>query len=530
MNSTCDKWRLNPSINPRTNRRITVGGPTYKKLEKECTTYTHKQSISNCDKWRLNPSINPRTNRRITVGGPTYKKLEKECKASTQPLDKPKPPKSHNDLPCSKPRAICPRTLTPDPQRKLSPCKLPKAVDMFHNRDFLAKQICKNLKSINVPVWKGCMSGNETTFKSNFTNIVHIGNGCFGEIYSANIGALKFVVKEAKLTTAEKNKIIKANPTSNNIANNLYPEEYRLSILIQDLLPTIPNFLYIYGSVLCDNCNVLGKPGYCFNTIMEFADSSMNHLVKNTLPNNAYYSMLYQLLIGISAFQNIYGIYHGDIKLENILVKYISCGGYIPYTTVPFSIENVGILLLIADFGVSKSFLPNYSGKNLDYGFRNATVITTPTGDKIFEPINCKYTVEIGKTAPNLILQTKRVNWVDENNKPVINSSYYNRFYGKKNVEPSIKVDLNDPVTFPPFEFFNDIQDLIRMFIGGKRMFQNGDHVGFKQMLPPKLVTILTMYLNKNFIPPKIYGVQYILASELLKNLYKHESSTRLSQ
>lgn len=41
-----------------------------------------------CEQWILNPTINPETGRKIKLGGPTFKKLEKKCSPKPSPLRK----------------------------------------------------------------------------------------------------------------------------------------------------------------------------------------------------------------------------------------------------------------------------------------------------------------------------------------------------------------------------------------------------------------------------------------------------------
>ena len=84
--SPCVEWLKDKNVNPRTNRKIKVGGPVYKKLEDECTSpsgdvpaVNKKKSSSPCVEWLKDKNVNPRTNRKIKVGGPVYKKLEDEC-------------------------------------------------------------------------------------------------------------------------------------------------------------------------------------------------------------------------------------------------------------------------------------------------------------------------------------------------------------------------------------------------------------------------------------------------------------------
>jgi hypothetical protein len=86
----CEKWRLNPLVNPKTKRKIKPGGHAYKKLLDECgdlggasqTTTTRQTTTvveSDCDKWRRDPLTNPKTGRKIKRSSPIYKKLEKDC-------------------------------------------------------------------------------------------------------------------------------------------------------------------------------------------------------------------------------------------------------------------------------------------------------------------------------------------------------------------------------------------------------------------------------------------------------------------
>jgi len=456
---------------------------------------------SSCVKWIQNPGVNPRTNRKIKIGGPVYKKLEKECnKLSKQPTGSGADKKN-------KVKGKVVKLKPPVHKKLISDSKISS---LFHDREQLALQIKSQLNLLHIPLWKGCVSGSDTTFKSNLTNIKRIGYGCFGEVYTILLGSFKFAIKETLLTKAEKTKLVKSCTN--------FPEEYRISILLQNLLTSIPNYLYIYDNSLCDNCIVFGKTGYCFNTIMELADSSMDVLIEKKLTPKTYKSMLYQLLIGVSAYQNNYGIIHKDIKLENILIKNIPKGGYLPYTNIPCKVDNVGVLLLIADFGVAVSQLPKYSGTNNNYGLRNAKVVTLPSGEKMFEPITCKWSVQLGKNNTSLVTPSP-VNWTDDNGN-IVAKSTINRFYGKRKLEPSILVNLDDPLTFPPFEFFTDVQDIIRMFIGGKRTTQPGNHRGFLDMLPTDMRNELGKYSHR-FVP-KLDSVYYLFADEFMAKICKN--------
>ena len=91
----CEEWLLNRTVNPRSGRKIKVGGPTYRQLEQECSNPTTPESETTireasttaepCEEWLLNRTVNPRSGRKIKVGGPTYRQLEKECSNPTTP-------------------------------------------------------------------------------------------------------------------------------------------------------------------------------------------------------------------------------------------------------------------------------------------------------------------------------------------------------------------------------------------------------------------------------------------------------------
>ena len=102
--SPCEEWLLNRTVNPRSGRKIKVGGPTYRQLEQECsnpttpepkttireasTTFTTPRGPTRgrnamtrleCEEWMLDRTVNPRSGRKIKVGGPTYRQLEQDC-------------------------------------------------------------------------------------------------------------------------------------------------------------------------------------------------------------------------------------------------------------------------------------------------------------------------------------------------------------------------------------------------------------------------------------------------------------------
>jgi len=73
----CEKWKINKTINPITNRKIKENGPKYKELEKLCEKKIDKDKI--CNEWNKNRNINPETGKSIKNTGTIYKKLLKLC-------------------------------------------------------------------------------------------------------------------------------------------------------------------------------------------------------------------------------------------------------------------------------------------------------------------------------------------------------------------------------------------------------------------------------------------------------------------
>jgi hypothetical protein len=84
MTSICEKFRLDHTVNPHTNRKILVGGPTYNALVKECSKKRNMSKL--CDMFNKNQTVNPETNNKIKVGGTVHKSWVRLCK-EVAPMD-----------------------------------------------------------------------------------------------------------------------------------------------------------------------------------------------------------------------------------------------------------------------------------------------------------------------------------------------------------------------------------------------------------------------------------------------------------
>lgn len=456
-----------------------------------------------CSEWQRNrqkhPVINPLTNRKIKLDGPTYRSLDRQCGISESEIEEIEPAWGRRSSHLSSRTREC-------------------------------DKVVKILRTLPTSQYGICMSGSRSGgFRQHMTNVRLLGHGSFGEIYIAKIGGALVVVKEAYLTPTEKKIITEDHLHSKNIGQippESYPEEYVIDILINDILDNrqCQNFIYTYDLGVCEDCKLQIAPltktvKFCYTTFMEPADFSLDKIDSSTLNEDDAYNFLYQLLLAVITIHQVYGIFHTDIKLENILVKTTSPGGFYEYKVGrnTYYVENRGYILCLADFGASRVFKPIVQTKinpklikgHASYGSRNAAVRLI-SGRPTWEPIICQYNIEINKTGkitkgPAKLRQT----WITPNKETF--QSTWNQFYKGVDINPNILVDLNDTVTFPPFEFGLDIADVFRTLIGGKRTSQSGDHVGIFHQPLPELREMFTQ-------TPRVWGGPALHTTASVKN------------
>lgn len=573
----CDKWKQTPHINPRTNRRISPTGKVYKELERDCGSpklvgkhygpikHTSPPRKGNyapfCDEWFRQPHVNPRTGRAIKVGGPTFKAIEKECGDSGQTNIKAqqgiKVQQEPSDEECFKwlndpthnPRTgrvinpkgkvfkmfkeSCDKTSLPSIAPTVSSSDVNHT--WFQTRIETGRRIINHLNDISSDQWDMCMTGSSAPiFRKNFSNVKVIGRGTFGQIFKADFEGDDVVIKEAYLRPKEK-RVLKQDVTANikwgDIPKNTYPVEYRFMNMVNDLLLTqaCPNFLYTYNMAVCDGCKVKGafkdtaRPtSSCYVSFMEPAESDLSGVVLTSM--NEQRSVFYQLLLAVHAIHKKYALFHRDIKSHNVLVQRIQPGGHFEYVVgnKTYYIENTGIVVYLADFGVASCYSPIY-GTGASFGFRNAEVMRSSTeifgSNLFFQPFKTQHDFEIKKGQVSIV-PPFLVDWKDNQTGEMIESTM-NQFNRHVNVVPDRAVNINDNSKFPPFEFFNDIQDVVRIFIGGKQTVQPGDHPPMN--LDPDFKAQLTneCFLTSEDDVYNIFGtVKYILAEEMLDKTY----------
>jgi serine/threonine protein kinase len=201
---------------------------------------------------------------------------------------------------------------------------------------------------------------------------------------------------------------------------------------------------------------------------VELFDFTLDKL--KDLRDEVILSILFQILFAIACIQLKYGLFHNDIKKENILVKVIPSGGYWEYNVngVTYQVPNYGYMVALNDFGVSIAFNSDISNK--DYGRRQAKVVyDNNTNEYYFEPFTTQYYPSVNKAGKVTRIPTY-----------VRNGQTWNHFYKNFDSKPSISVELNNLALFPAYYFNYDIIDTMYMFIGGKRTLQPGDHYAMK--------------------------------------------------
>jgi len=84
----CELWLLEPLLNPETGYPINRNGPTFLYWKETCKKnglksrpiITNVMSWRKCQEWKLYPTINPETGKKIKIDGKKFKMIEKQCK------------------------------------------------------------------------------------------------------------------------------------------------------------------------------------------------------------------------------------------------------------------------------------------------------------------------------------------------------------------------------------------------------------------------------------------------------------------
>ena len=394
-------------------------------------------------------------------------------------------------------------------------------------RLLLNKKIIDNLSNIHkIKEGNQCiLKKGEHMFKK-YINIKElIGSGNWGNVYSVYLKdditfSYKFAIKFSRISKEDLQNPYTYTSTS-------WYEFWILKDIIKPLIennicPNLP--LYIYTFLCNEYSLILSNKNKeeihpCIITMIEYASGDLkSYLNDGNFTDNELYSVLFQIMIGLHAIQMTGQIFINDIKSSNILYYNVKPGGYWQYNidNIKFYVPNYGKMFLINDFGVSTLFNPNfqlYPNKNkklFKLGSRYAINV-----DETFSPINAG--LEFIKDS---LVKTTDIKWInkygheivskgatynlDRKSGQIIKSDTYltdvqKEYLFSKGIttNPNTWNFFENPYIIPPFEFYNDVQDALRIFVGGKRTTQNGNHKIYTN-ISTKFRDSLKPYLGKS--------------------------------
>lgn len=547
----CLEWELlNRKTNPFTNRKIKKNGPTYKNLEKKCKKTTelffpkpqknNKKYIENLfvptnnfynteyDGYDTDVffSVNNCVPDNGFITDTNYIYDNNSCAttdAQTQTdLDDFVTPEISLDDKLSY-QYTCSGSEIDNVDEHLSVFPVDSYVKNYKNlknRIKEANNVCTYLnKTVTIADQQWCVSGPDVDkFKKYIKTFNILANGTFGivsKVYFKNLDT-PVIVKEAKFMDIDNavstTKKIEGRFRLQKKGNKNY---FSLENLILEAIDRLilqpyhsPNFLLFYEATWCENCNMVVKkqkfqPGSCYLTFMEAADTDLFSIQLPTIYQQE--SVLYQILLGLHSLQKYLGLWHRDIKTDNIFIKKTDPGGLLKYNVDGeiYYIRNEGFIVYVADFNVADCLKPGVLSNEYYELLENNCYV---------QPIQVKY---INSKAIGIPLENhyykKRLSWVNENTEPVqlVKSPV------------SIAKMRADPIQFPYQNFFGDIQDIIRMFTGGKRAAINQN----QNLVNPQLPEMYTRLFNAQAYRKKLPRittkcVKYLLAKEMLKTLY----------
>lgn len=376
-------------------------------------------------------------------------------------------------------------------------------------------------------------SNRHKTALSNTENKL-IGKGSFANVYSTYLGNNMAVLKISK---------VKEEAYSNPYSHE-YASWHEINILTEIAYVLIknkicPNLPLVYSFELCPRYSLKLDGGRkkkydCISIATELANGNLkewfNQNEKRT--DSEVYSALFQILYALHCIQYYAQIMNYDIKKENILYYKIIPGGYWKYVIKnrTYYVPNHGFLFVLTDFGVSRPMSPLFKfyktpkeetfrlGHRYAYIKNHKFIPFTASESKNTEKI--KWSNDMSSNGLNFE-QNKKTNIIgcDEIILTKEDKSYFQE-QGLSSDTCSENFFINSDI-IPPFEFYNDTQDAIKMLIGGKRSTQEGRHKAVK--LSKEVQEQLSLYKGKKDNMSGNYfstNPAQVCAGELIRSLF----------
>jgi hypothetical protein len=368
-------------------------------------------------------------------------------------------------------------------------------------RFLYAENVRKSLSDIKkLPMWGQCIQ--------KIMPLELLGKGSYANVFKSGYLSQVFAVKMSKVKP-------EAVEHPYDISFSSWHEVYFLKDIFKPIIEKniCPNLPLLYDNFTCENCDLviddekLHTP--CVITVVEIASGNLKNYLQEKRHIEELYSALFQIMAAVHAIQHYGQIMNFDIKKENVLFYDVEAGGYWHYKVkgLDYYVPNFGKLFILNDFGISRTMSPKYpiyktkEDKLFRLGSRYAII-----KDNVFIPFD-----SISEKEEN----SHKVEW--ENGKVSLGAEFkmnradnsivkipvklteeivdYLKMKGSSTNPSSHKFFL-DPEIIPPFEFYNDTQDVIRMFIGGKRTTQKGNHKLYST-IPKTFMKELRPYLGE---------------------------------
>jgi len=363
-----------------------------------------------------------------------------------------------------------------------------------------------------------------------------LGTGSFGNVYKACAPIVKekdgttrcandsyfFALKQARISEEAFYYLLEGEYENNKELHELYILIHITNYLVKKGI--CQNFPLFITEFICGKCEyrdtrknqIIKSP--CINFLLELGSGDLSSLFKNYTPSkNEFLSYLFQVMAAIHAIQTKFQMVTRDVKLLNVLFYKTESGGYFTYIVhgKKYYIKNYGILIILNDFGISFVLNPvdalfrnsHYTVRNLGYRFamvmdgKFSPISTGISYDFKKKQIELK-TMEVEQDIVPKMVEPFEVTWTQFHDN-IIEKSFGSNFMINRNDEVSdCEVNLttkqknylneigittntlspnfyDHPEVIPPFEFYDDTQDAIRMFTGGVRT-NGGHHSGMK--------------------------------------------------
>ena len=404
----------------------------------------------------------------------------------------------------------------------------------------LIKKIKEKVLSLGIPEDQGCLDPDGLL--QYLKTVKDLGTGSFGNVYKACLPIVKekdgttrcandsyfFALKQARVSEEAFYYLLEGEYTNNRELHELYILIHITNYLVKKGI--CQNFPLFITEFICGKCeykdvrkNQLIKSP-CINFLLELGSGDLSSVFKNYTPSkNEFLSYLFQLMAAIHAMQTKFQMVTRDVKLLNVLFYKTESGGYFTYIVhgKKYYIKNYGILIILNDFGISFILNPvdplfrnsHYTVRNL--GHRFAMVMNgkfSPISTGISYDFTKKQkelkTIEVEQDVVPKMVEPFEVTWERSGDQFPRNNITESRSFGSNfminrndkvsDCEVNFTIDqknyLHDigittdtlspdfydhPEVIPPFEFYDDTQDAIRMFTGGVRT-NGGHHSGMK--------------------------------------------------